>query len=453
VFPAKNGIETLEFSMSLFRRTSQVGKTQPSLFFDPWAEGALVTEDGSDEPKVLYHGTTHQFDAFDPNNPYANPEGYWGKGFYFSDSYHDVNTNYAATDSPDVEQKINTLAERMISRDDWYEMDLEPYKQSHPEFFNEEGEVTHDYELAKIIARERLLGSGPSVMPVYLKMKKPLNATQESPTYFDLNYEVDEEGEYTDEASGTFLELQQAVIDTAYEYGLDGEEFWNNVAPVLEIKALDGYLTADEVFQALLRQDALYDIESDEDGNSLDREFIKDVFQRMGYDGVIMNAWQHFGERGMRGINPDTRHYITWDPTNIKSAIGNNGLYDPANPVITASITMNQHELIRSAAALDAQGRFAEADALDARLQRLAKDQSGVKAKADEISREFLGMYTIHSIAGSNPKAAVVVYADDLSEIPSSVKKKMRAMAKPYDVRFERSEDPDDASNRLEELI
>jgi hypothetical protein len=114
---------------------------------------------------------------------------------------------------------------------------------------------------------------------------------------------------------------------------------------------------------------------------------------------------------------------------------------------------MNQHELIRSAAALDAQGRFAEADALDARLQRLAKDQSGVKAKADEISREFLGMYTIHSIAGSNPKAAVVVYADDLSEIPSSVKKKMRAMAKPYDVRFERSEDPDDASNRLEELI
>jgi len=45
------------------------------------------------------------------------------------------------------------------------------------------------------------------------------------------------------------------------------------------------------------------------------------------------------------------------------------------------------------------------------------------------------------------------VHADDLEEIPGSVKKEMRKIAKPYDVRFERSEDKSDSSNRLDEII
>jgi hypothetical protein len=51
------------------------------------------------------------------------------------------------------------------------------------------------------------------------------------------------------------------------------------------------------------------------------------------------------------------------------------------------------------------------------------------------------------------PLVGWAVHADDLEEIPGSVKKEMRKIAKPYDVRFERSEDKSDSSNRLDEII
>jgi hypothetical protein len=357
--------------MSVFRRTSQVDKIQPSLFFDPWAEGALVTEDDSDEPKVLYHGTTHKFDAFDLNNPYANPEAYWGTGFYFSDSYHDVNTNYATTESPDIEAKVETMASRMNDGDYWNAMDLEPYQQSHPEFFNENGKLTDGYGLAKIIARERLLGAAPQIIPVYLKMKKPLNTTQINPTYFNLEY-MDEDGEYLEEPTGSFLDLQNAIIDTAYDYGLDGQKFWDKISNTLYTKAMHKSLTAEDVRGILEEQGAIYDIDLDENDNFRSHEFIKDIFRRMGFDGVVMDAWEHWGKHGMRGVNPGTRHYVTWDPTNIKSAIGNNGLYDPNNPIITANTVV---KLIRLASFLDSKGRFDDADVIDKTAQNYLSRQ------------------------------------------------------------------------------
>lgn len=43
-----------------------------------------------------------------------------------------------------------------------------------------------------------------------------------------------------------------------------------------------------------------------------------------GYDGVIMDAKKHFEEMKM---SSSTKHYICWNPNQIKSAIGNNGQY------------------------------------------------------------------------------------------------------------------------------
>jgi hypothetical protein len=73
-------------------------------------------------------------------------------------------------------------------------------------------------------------------------------------------------------------------------------------------------------------------------------QFIADIFKNMGYDGIIMDAYSHFGPqkwgggitKGMPNLHPDTNHYFVWDKNQIKSAIGNNGIYDPENPKIIA---------------------------------------------------------------------------------------------------------------------
>lgn len=399
--------------MPFFRRISQNDKAQPSLFFDAWANNDLVTDDFNPEyPKVLYHGTTHGFNAFDPQSPHLSPEGFWGKGFYFSDDYQDVNTNYATFDSPDATNKMENMAERIVANENFSSFDLDKYKKSHPQFFDQNGNITDEYELAKVIASEKTFGAGPQVMPVYLKMKNPLNTTEENPTVFDIHYEYDEYGDPIGEPSGNFFDLKDAVIDTANDYGLNGDEFWESMEHFLAIKAYDGYLTANDVVQTLKEQDMLYYLDSDENGNNMASEFIKAIFQRLGYDGVIMSAWQHFGgdKNAMRGINPDTKHYITWEPTNIKSAIGNNGLYDPENPIITANMHLDSEKIVKYASYLDLQERFCEADEMDLKILRISKSLNGVNAKADKISRKFLGMYTIHNISGSSPRAAVLVY-------------------------------------------
>ena len=54
----------------------------------------------------------------------------------------------------------------------------------------------------------------------------------------------------------------------------------------------------------------------------------------MGYDGIVQkDADQQFTSMKMdRG----TTHYIVWEPSQVKSAIGNTGKYDKKNPSITA---------------------------------------------------------------------------------------------------------------------
>jgi hypothetical protein len=361
--------------MPKFRRVSQVDKPQPSLFFDPWAEDSVISnEDGT--PKRLYHGTTHDFDTFDPNNPHADENGFWGKGFYFTNSYDDVNTNYANTDSIEFQNKIENKAWDFADSDEFYEMDLEPYRISHPELFTSEGEPKNSYELSKIIVKDRFFKGSPNVIPAYVKMKNPLNTTKYDPTTFFYENEEDENGDYTGNESGNFLALHQAIIDKAYDHNVDGEEVWEDVSEQLWsiIHNNDGEITAAQVFQILKASEKIMGM-TDDDGNSSSMQFFRDVIEELGHDGIIMDAWEHFRERDIKGIGPNTRHYITWDPTNIKSYIGNNGLYDPKDPKITAKTkrgTIVTSEKLELAKSLDAQGKYEEADAIDSEMEREA---------------------------------------------------------------------------------
>lgn len=62
------------------------------------------------------------------------------------------------------------------------------------------------------------------------------------------------------------------------------------------------------------------------------------AIRKMGYDGIIMNAEEHF--QNMKNIE-DTTHYIVFESNQIKSAIGNNGDYALDEPNILHRI--NNH--------------------------------------------------------------------------------------------------------------
>lgn len=62
-----------------------------------------------------------------------------------------------------------------------------------------------------------------------------------------------------------------------------------------------------------------------EEDESIQELFVKHL-QNEGYDGFVMDAHKEFA--AMK-VDFGTKHYICWDPTKIKSAIGNNGQYSP----------------------------------------------------------------------------------------------------------------------------
>lgn len=57
-------------------------------------------------------------------------------------------------------------------------------------------------------------------------------------------------------------------------------------------------------------------------------ELLSQFLKSEGYDGIIMNAKKQFSSMKM---DASTKHYICWSPTQIKSAIGNNGQYSVDN--------------------------------------------------------------------------------------------------------------------------
>jgi hypothetical protein len=154
----------------MWYKYAQKDKTQPSLFFDQWSDGNEIKNDKY-VPKTLYHGTTHDFNEFIENK--TNPENYMGQGFYFTDSPRDLNINYATNQGVDLTSRIENMTEQIMDSLD------------EKEEWDENLTWDEKYQKAKEIAKERLIGpSQGHSLPVYLKMKNPLNLDPHHGTIF-----------------------------------------------------------------------------------------------------------------------------------------------------------------------------------------------------------------------------------------------------------------------------
>jgi len=172
--------------------------------------------------------------------------------------------------------------------------------------------------------------------PVYLDP-----SGKKGTTTFEIETVWDDLGEEVIEETGSGIDLLKALDDEAVG--------WNAESEVESIKGdimddlLDGTLTAVELDEAV-NSKHIYDPET---GELAAGDFLKEVFRRLGHDGIVADAHHFFGPKrlpggyattGMEGVDKGTYHYMVFDPTQIKSATGNVGTYDPKDPRIAYGI-------------------------------------------------------------------------------------------------------------------
>lgn len=261
------------------------------------------------------HGTVSYFNIFDRS--YGNPEGDWGKGFYFTNNEEDVNTNYASTEGADLTQKIELLAERL----EW-----------------EDGYEDMDYEERLEEARKQLIKSDPRVIKAYLSMENPVVIGGLKETTFDYEEAYDEELDEYEEPEGLFVDFMQALEFVLEDYdarGLDLSPLW---VAAMENEGLDA-----SDLESIAKEVLAY--AEDDEGNLVSNEIIRSAFEEMGFDGIIDNTVaKKFGTESdrinvMAGVTEDTTHYIVFKSSQIKQA--DPVTYDDEGNVIPLSERFN----------------------------------------------------------------------------------------------------------------
>ena len=278
-----------------------------------WFKGSKVVGENG-QPLVVYHATTHKFFEFTRDR--GNVENHFGIGYYFTDSKLDAETNYLS-EGADITKRIETLAERISN--------------------NEE----IDYEKAKKKAAKLLKGKHEIVLPFYLRMVNPINVTKDKDgTRFDaLETEDEETGEYVENEESLPFKLFEAIKEVSYDF------YGNSINPY-DIFGGIGERISDWDYAAAYDVDkAFREVTSEriedfvnEDGDIANNEFIRRVYEEMGFDGIIMDASLEFGHKRKMGrpmqMDEGTRHYIVFQSNQAKLANGKNTTFDIANPDI-----------------------------------------------------------------------------------------------------------------------
>ncbi len=375
------GKERRDFVQAVTEQTNEAhGSTQREQNLRRWfGESQIVDEDG--EPLVVYHGTTGDFDTFDPTR--ANVESDLGAGIYFSNNPRDVGANYATEAGPDLTSKLSMEVERIESALEMGDEDiieqLEAIVAERPaevaeakrDLTRQDRTLAPDDQFAavRLLARDRLgVKHGGMTMPVYLKIERParLGGRNESLLDYTREYEPietfqadeveelreqglsddeirielsDRNGYDPTEGGGVieFLEALQAEVNLAND--VDYADLGDVVERIMErARDYDG-IPLRGAIEILLTSEQL-GYATDDEGKLIRGEIIRRTIERLGYDGIIDNTVDtKFGSQKkmgtpMAGMDADTVHYIAFKPEQVKSAVGNVGTFDPNDPRI-----------------------------------------------------------------------------------------------------------------------
>ena len=254
--------------------------------------------------KNLVHATLNDFSRFDPSGR-GDPEGDHGRGIYATDNPQDSNRNYATAEGPDQKSKIERLVERLEEQDvDMNEADMRKHA----------------------VKTLGMVHEGAS-MPVHMSIKNPVVLGGRTPTFFDFEHHYDEENDEYGEPKGELARLMPYFDQAAREFEwADIDDFKRRASE----EAMDNGGISAEKLHSLAKQH----IEaSDEEGRVANSELWRTALELAGYDGIIdYTVSKKFS--GM-GVPEGTAHYVAFRPEQVKSAIGNQGTFDPNDPDIT----------------------------------------------------------------------------------------------------------------------
>lgn len=260
--------------------------------FNKFIEGSVVTDNDEpvspeNPPKKLYRGDTVYFEKYEPQeNAY---EYDYGTGFYLSDNYEDVETNYQS-EGADLTNRISNEADRLAQDEDI------------------------DYEEAK--ARiEAKYKQGDMIREFYVSMKNPVIVGGSKDTFFEYHSEYNEEVDDYDEPTGSGVDLLEEMRNYLYDIGAD--EYVEAITyPIYErMTENEGIFASDLEDIVRNTEEANYII----DYQSSTGELLARTYERAGFDGVIDHrAGEKFSKRNMN-IDYDTTHYIVFNSEQAKS--------------------------------------------------------------------------------------------------------------------------------------
>jgi hypothetical protein len=298
------------------------GSVTNTAAFKSWFGGSKVVDDDG-KPLVVYHGTTQNIEHFTREK--ANVEADFGAGFYFASSIHDINANYAGF-GPDLTSKIEREADRIEAEADWAE------RGGKGVYERQQGA----HEEAVEQARQKYAANQGTVLPVYLKFENPFTLGGKNESYLDYDLNYDEESDLYGEPTGTlakFTEQLKLAASRASDANVD------DLVDKIHEHGIDGGMSASKL-DDLVRNDEKFNYATDDKGDLNSHEIYRQALEGVGFDGVIDHTvYTKFGGgrkigRPMKEVDQDDTHYIAFEPTQIKSAIGNRGTFNPHNPDI-----------------------------------------------------------------------------------------------------------------------
>jgi 2'-5' RNA ligase len=305
-------------------------QTKTKAFKDWFGKSKVV--DAKGKPLVVYHGTTQDFTAFESER--GNVESDFGAGIYFSSNPKDVGENYAGI-GPDLEAKIERAYEQLESQ-----VDYDPDKAVEVDEYQFEHGIEERDEAMRRMVRERFVTHEGLTMPVFLKVENPAIVGGKGETTLTYEQAYDDENDEYGEEQGTLVDFIVNLRNVASRYD-DGDVESVVESLVNDSLEFDGGLPLSRV-QEILKSDEQFQYFTDPDrgGDIISNEIFREALEATGFDGIIDRTVDvKFGSqrrigKSMAGMTPDTVHYIVFDPTQIKSAVGNRGTFDSRNPNI-----------------------------------------------------------------------------------------------------------------------
>ena len=326
--------------------------------FKKWFKKSVINEKG--KPIVLYHGTTHEFTEFDPSSAYL--ENFLGRALYFTDNPADASEHYGSIRGADIQARISRREDEL--RDQIGDMDGDDIQEAWPDLSNADindlmGTTTEKQygEILKQLATQEIAGqSQGSVMPVYVRIERPLYLNGDKETEFTVepdwayyeeeakndidraNYdnnedyrddlrEKAEELYYEDESPieiGNGVEFKNAFFELADEHNLDAQAIWNAMR---EDTNFEYEIAASDLITGVMEHTDMQELQDFDTGEYINREFLRDWIERAGYDGAVVNARIQFPGMFVNQTE-DTTHYMPFQGRQVKS-IFNMGEWSP----------------------------------------------------------------------------------------------------------------------------